>query len=173
MLTTLLAKVFGTRFQREVRKVQPLVEAIKRHEEDLTRLSDDEVRAQTARFRARIAERTGALKAELDEVRQLRHDCADPAERDRLEDRFHRLEVEYKKALAAVLNELLPEAFATVREACRRLIGTKFTVTGHELTWDMVPYDVQLIGAIVLHQGGSPRWRRAKARPWSRPCRCI
>ena len=60
---------------------------------------------------------------------------------------------DYKKALAAVLDELLPEAFATVREACRRLLGTTVMVTGHELTWDMVPYDVQLIGGIVLHHG--------------------
>ena len=52
-----------------------------------------------------------------------------------------------------MLDELLPEAFATVREACRRLIGTSVMVTGHELTWDMVPYDVQLIGGIVLHRG--------------------
>ena len=52
-----------------------------------------------------------------------------------------------------MLDELLPEAFATVREACRRLVGTTVKVTGHELAWDMVPYDVQLIGGIVLHQG--------------------
>ncbi len=153
MLTTLLTKVFGTRFQREVKKVQPIVDAIKRHEEDLKQYSEEEFRAQTAKFRARIAERTGAVKADLDQVRQARHDCADPAERDRLEDRYHRLEADYKKALAATLNDLLPEAFATVREACRRLLGTKFMVTGREVAWDMVPYDVQLIGGIVLHQG--------------------
>ncbi len=52
-----------------------------------------------------------------------------------------------------MLDELLPEAFATVREACRRLLGTTVNVTGTELTWDMVPYDVQLIGGIVLHEG--------------------
>ena len=52
-----------------------------------------------------------------------------------------------------MLDELLPEAFATVREACRRLLGTKVVVTSHELTWDMVPYDVQLVGGIVLHRG--------------------
>src|SRR2546425_9876954 len=56
-------------------------------------------------------------------------------------------------AVTTALDELLPEAFAAVREACRRLLGTKVVVTAHELTWDMVPYDVQLIGGIVLHQG--------------------
>ena len=57
------------------------------------------------------------------------------------------------KSISEVLDELLPEAFATVREACRRLRGSTVKVTGHELTWDMVPYDVQLIGGIQLHLG--------------------
>src|SRR5213075_2895800 len=52
-----------------------------------------------------------------------------------------------------VLDDVLPEAFATVREACRRLVGSEVMVTGHALKWDMVPYDVQLICGIVLHQG--------------------
>ena len=58
-----------------------------------------------------------------------------------------------RRSFAAGLDELLPEAFATVREACRRLLGTTVQVTGRELVWDMVPYDVQLIGGVVLHQG--------------------
>ena len=57
-------------------------------------------------------------------MREAKHGCADPVERERLEQRFHELETGYKKALAAALDELLPEAFATVREACRRLVGT-------------------------------------------------
>lgn len=51
------------------------------------------------------------------------------------------------------LDEMLPEAFATVKQAARRLQGTKYTVKGQEVTWDMVPYDVQLLGGIVLHYG--------------------
>jgi preprotein translocase subunit SecA len=153
MLKSLLTKVFGTRFDREVKKLQPIVDAVKRHEEVLQDYSEEQLKAQTPKFRALLAERTHELKAELDHVRQARHDCADPAERDRLEDRYHDLEARYKKALAAVLNEILPEAFATVREVCRRLLGTGVMVTGRELTWDMVPYDVQLYGGIVLHQG--------------------
>jgi preprotein translocase subunit SecA len=153
MLKSLLTKVFGTRFSREVRRIQPIVDAIKRHEAVLKDYSEEQLKGETARFRARIVELTGSAKAELDQVRQQRHDSADPAERDRLEVRLNECEVRYKRALAAALNELLPEAFATVREACRRLVGTKVMVTGHELTWEMVPYDVQLIGGIVLHQG--------------------
>ena len=153
MIKTLMTSVFGTRFDRERKRIQPIVDQIHRHEERLKDLSEDELKAQTPRFRERLGEATGALKAELEEVREAKHGCADPVERDRLEGRFQELEREYKKALAAGLNEMLPEAFATVREACRRLVGTTVTVTGRELVWDMVPYDVQLIGGVVLHQG--------------------
>ncbi|MGQ9678268.1 MAG: preprotein translocase subunit SecA [bacterium] len=51
------------------------------------------------------------------------------------------------------LNDILPEAFALVKEACRKLVGKRWTVTNQEITWDMVPFDVQLIGGIVLHEG--------------------
>jgi preprotein translocase subunit SecA len=153
MIKTLMTSVFGTRFDRERKRIQPIVDQIHRHEERLKDLSEDELKAQTPRFRERLGEATGALKAELEEVREAKHGCADPVERDRLEGRFQELEREYKKALAAGLNEMLPEVFATVREACRRLVGTTVTVTGRELVWDMVPYDVQLIGGVVLHQG--------------------
>jgi len=153
MIKNLMTAVFGTRFDRERRRIQPTVDAIHAEEDQLKDLSEDELKAQTARFRARLAERTGAIKAELDEVREAKHGCADPDEREKLEQRYQELETGYKKELAAGLEELLPEAFATVREACRRLMGTPVQVIGHELTWDMVPYDVQLIGGVVLHQG--------------------
>src|SRR5262249_35815691 len=121
MLKTLLTKVFGTRFDREVKKIQPIVDAIKRHEADLKSYSDDQLKAQTPTFRARIAERSGDVLRELEETRKLRHDCADPAERDKLDGTVHTLEEKYKKELKQTLDDLLPEAFATVREACRRL----------------------------------------------------
>jgi preprotein translocase subunit SecA len=153
MIKNLITTVFGTRFDRERKRIQPTVDAIHAEEERLAGLSEDELKAQTAVFRARLAERTGTLKAELEEVREAKHGCADPDEREGLERRFQEIETAYKKALAEGLAELLPEAFATVREACRRLLGTTVTVMGHDLVWDMVPYDVQLIGGLVLHQG--------------------
>jgi preprotein translocase subunit SecA len=153
MIKNLMTAVFGTRFDRDRRRIQPIVDAIHAQEERLKDLSEDELKAQTSRFRARLEESTGSVKAELDGVREAKHGCADPVERERLEQRFHELEAAYKKALAAALDEILPEAFATVREACRRLMGTTVSVTGRDLVWDMVPYDVQLIGGVVLHQG--------------------
>ncbi len=153
MIKQLISSVFGTRHEREVRRLQPLVNAIHAEEERLKDLSDADLQAQTPRFRGIIAERTEALAQELEQVRAARHGASDTAERDVLEDRYQQLDAQHRKAIASVLDELLPEAFATVREACRRLVGTTVSVTGHDLTWDMVPYDVQLIGGIVLHQG--------------------
>ena len=51
------------------------------------------------------------------------------------------------------MNEILPEAFAAVKDACRRLIGQKFDIMGNTIVWDMIPFDRQLIGGVVLHQG--------------------
>jgi preprotein translocase subunit SecA len=153
MIKKLVTAVFGTRYERDVKKIRPFVAQIHSHEERLKTVDESELKAQTERFRERLRERLGAITTELDEVRAAKHACPDPEERDRLEDQIHKLETRYKEGLAAGLDDLLPEAFATVREACRRLIGTKVMVTGRELTWDMVPYDVQLIGGVVLHQG--------------------
>jgi preprotein translocase subunit SecA len=149
----LVTKVFGSRFQRELRRLRPIVEEIHRHERDLATRSDAELQGQTAVFRARIGERVGAVREEVARLRAAKHACADPDERDRLDRELLEQERALQRATAEVLDALLPEAFATVREACRRLLGSTVEVTGRSLTWDMVPYDVQLIGGIVLHQG--------------------
>ena len=153
MIKKLMTAVLGSRQERDVKRLRPVLAQIQAHEERLGAVSEEELRGQTAKFKAVIEERTGELARELAAVQARKHDSADPTERDELEDEAEDLTTRYKKALAAVLDELLPEAFATVREACRRLLGTTVMVTGRELTWDMVPYDVQLIGGIVLHQG--------------------
>ncbi len=153
MLKSVVTKVIGTRFERELKRIQPIIDAIKEHEQRLAGLPDSEIRQQTAKLRGVVKERLGALEAKLQEKKAERHGCADPHQRDSLNRELHEIEEELRGKTAELLDELLPEAFATVREACRRLLGTKVVVTGHEMTWDMVPYDVQLIGGIVLHQG--------------------
>ena len=100
MIKKLITSVFGTRFEREVRRMQPVLQRIWRHEEQLKDLSEAELKAQTDKFRGIIAERTGALQAEREEVRAAKHNCADPTERDALESRFQKLDAEYRKAVA-------------------------------------------------------------------------
>ncbi len=154
MIKQLIASVFGTRHEREVRRLQPLVDAIHVEEARLKDLTD--ARDPGAdRDASAASSRSAPMRSSWNwkQVRAARHGSADATEREGLEDRFQELDARYRKTIADVLDEILPEAFATVREACRRLVGTTVSVTGHDLTWDMVPYDVQLIGGIVLHQG--------------------
>ncbi|MDR0786794.1 MAG: preprotein translocase subunit SecA [Gemmatimonadota bacterium] len=93
------------------------------------------------------------MESELEELRNERRQVEGAEEREALGLRISETEERLNEALADVLDEILPEAFATVKEACRRLVGTEVMVTGQTLTWDMVPYDVQLLGGMALHGG--------------------
>jgi preprotein translocase subunit SecA len=106
----IINKLFGTKSSREVKRISPLVADINRFFGEYESLSDEQLRAKTAEFKARVQE-------------------------------------------GESLDDLLPEAFAAVKSACKRLLGQKWDAGGLKVTWDMVPYDVQLIGGIVLHQG--------------------
>src|SRR5690606_2651186 len=153
MLKSLTDKVFGTRHEREVRKLQPLVDEINAIAERLQSLSDEELKAQTPKLRAIVKSRTEPLEQRLAELRETKRQTEDASKREALSLEIQEVEDELKAEIQAALDEILPEAFATVKEACRRLLGTEITVTGQRMVWDMVPYDVQLIGGIALHQG--------------------
>jgi preprotein translocase subunit SecA len=158
-VTSLIKNVFGTRHDRERRRVQPLVNVINEEYARLQSVPDDELRGQTAKFRARIAEATGELESRIAELRERKRGAASAAERETIDDELGGsdgrggLEGKLRETVAATLEEILPEAFATVREAARRLLGTTVNVTGHDEEWNMVHYDVQLIGGIQLHRG--------------------
>ncbi|MFN3598041.1 MAG: preprotein translocase subunit SecA, partial [Rubricoccaceae bacterium] len=168
-----LKKAFGGNSnERELKKIWPLVEEINRIYDGLRGLSDDDLRAKTERFKARIREAVAGIEAEQAEVRarlkasgeadadEARGDglAAAPAalsvrERQDLYARLDDLETDWLDAAEDVLEELLPEAFAVMKETCRRLVGQTWTAGGAEITWDMVPFDVQLVGGIALHRG--------------------
>ena len=154
MIKQLIASVFGTRHEREV---QSPPAPRRRHSRRGGAAQGPDRRRDPGADRAVPRHHRGAHRCDQagtgGGARGASTAGPMPTEREGLEDRFQELEARYRKTIAAVLDELLPEAFATVREACRRLVGTTVSVTGHDLTWDMVPYDVQLIGGIVLHQG--------------------
>ena len=109
-MVEILQKIFGTKAARDAKKLRPLVAKINAIEATYQSLSDDELKAKTPEFRARLAK-------------------------------------------GETLDQILPEAYAAVKNACRRLVGRERQVCGHTLTWDMVPFDVQIMGGIVLHQG--------------------
>src|SRR5471032_353683 len=159
MLKKMLGSVFGTRRERERKRVQPIVDEINQIGERLKTVSETELKAQTAKFRAIIAERTAELNGQITTLKDAKKTAADPAERERIDlelsgaDGSGGLEGKFRDEISTVLDDLLPEAFATVREAARRLVGSTVTITGREIEWDMVHYDVQLIGGIELHLG--------------------
>jgi preprotein translocase subunit SecA len=124
LINTLLGKIFGTKNEREVKRLQPRVVAMNALEPGMQELSDDQLRAKTAEFRARIQERLSSIAGEPD---------ADP-------DRHTEIEAQRSEALKGVLDELLEEVFALVREAGRRVLNMRH-------------FDVQLIGGMVLHEG--------------------
>ena len=153
MLKTALKTFVGSRHKREAKKLQPLVDEINSFYGGLLALSDEELKSKTVEFRVYIAERTAQLKAEISERREEKSHSEDPSERELLSLKIGDLEQNLNDELEECLEDLLPEAFAVVKDACRRLVGTEVKVTGQMLKWDMIPYDVQLIGAITLPRG--------------------
>jgi preprotein translocase subunit SecA len=124
LINTLLGKVFGTKNEREVKRLLPRVAAISALESEMHKLSDEQLRAKTDDFRKRIADRLSRIPDEPE---------ADP-------QRLKELDKERLNATNEILNEILEEAFAVVREAGRRVLNMRH-------------FDVQLIGGMVLHQG--------------------
>ena len=117
MIGFIVKKFIGSKNDREVKRLRPLVTKINAFEEELQKLPEDALRQKTA-----------AWKEELSKI-------------------------EDDQELARRLNEILPEAFAVVKNACRRLCGTEIIVREHPLKWEMIPFDVQLIGGYALHSG--------------------
>ncbi|MFZ0761938.1 MAG: preprotein translocase subunit SecA, partial [Candidatus Sulfotelmatobacter sp.] len=132
MINRLIGKVFGTNNERVVKSMMPRVRAINALEPQMQKLTDDELRAKTDEFRQRIQERMNRL------VKVAASDPASEAEDD--PERLKQIEKEEYEALQEVLDQILEEAFAVVREAARRVLNMRH-------------FDVQLIGGMVQHKG--------------------
>ncbi len=159
MLKRVISAIVGTRHARERRRMQPIVDTVNEQYERLHSVSEEELRGQTQRFRDILHERTAPLEVRVAELKAAKHAAMDSAERERLDielagaDGKSGAEGDLRGEIAEVLDEILPEVFATAREGARRLLGTTASVTGHDQPWDMVHYDVQLMGGIQLHFG--------------------
>jgi preprotein translocase subunit SecA len=110
MFSWILRKILGSKNQRELRRLWPIVHQVNDFEAEYQKLTDEQLRAKTDEFRKRIAG-------------------------------------------GASVDDLLPEAFAAVKNTCRRLLGKEWLIRGQPYKWDMVPFDVQILGGIVLHSG--------------------
>ena len=110
MIGYVLKKVFGTKSERDLAKMKPLVAKVNEIEKSLQLISEDNLKNKTAQFRKRLQN-------------------------------------------GETLDDIMLEAFAVVKNACRRLMGKEITVCGQPMVWDMIPYDVQILGAIAIHRG--------------------
>ncbi len=156
MLEKILTLIFGSKHERDIKRIRPIVAEINDYYQQFHELSDDALRYKTIEFKRRIQDRVGEIQARIYDLQQrLREDVDsdEPVDTDRIKEEIKALEKEEKEATDEVLLEILPEAFAVVKEACRRLVGHSWPVSDIPTTWDMVPFDVQLIGAVVLHEG--------------------
>ncbi len=140
MFKNLLKKVVGDPSEKFIKQIQPLVDEINALEPEMKRLSDDELRAQTDIFKQKIQAETAPLREELDALRAELAQAEDPSDIDRLKRQIERVDEDLRQLEEDILMEILPRAFAVVREAAVRTVGMRH-------------YDVQLIGGIVLHKG--------------------
>ncbi|MGV3541402.1 MAG: DEAD/DEAH box helicase, partial [Rufibacter sp.] len=182
-----VAKLFGTKSERDIKGVLPYVALINQEFATLASLSDDQLRQRTQEVQATIAERLKPIDDKIAALHQRieNEPELDIVQKEEIFQEIDSLEKDRNKDLEVVLMEVLPQAFAIVKETARRykengqLVVTasdfdreisarkpnvqingdqavwanKWIAAGNEVTWDMLHYDVQLIGGIVLHQG--------------------
>jgi len=151
----LLSKLFPSKSEKDIKRILPIVDEINKYFKEYQSLTDDQLKNKTTEFRNRINEGIKEIEEELSSLKETLRSNNELSleEREDIYTKIEELQKERDEKINEILDEILPEAFAAVKETCRRLVGTSWEVTGHKIVWDMVPFDVQLIGGVVLHEG--------------------
>ena len=182
------SRIFGgSKSEKDIKAIEPFVGSINQHFKAFESLSNDELRGKTVEFRKRIADHLASIDEKIADISGKAEELpvSDIAGKDSLYQEIDALRKDRDKQIEVVLNELLPEAFAVVKETARRfkenselratatpldrdlsvkknhiriegdesVFSNTWTAGGNTVTWNMVHYDVQLIGGAVLHQG--------------------
>jgi len=185
ILTKTLQKIFGNKHEKDVKSFLPLVAEINEYFDSFSKLSNDELRNKTLEFKDRIAEHLKGINDDIDLLQKQSEEEEDLEVKEEIFNEIDELIEERNKHLEDILKELLPEAFAVVKETARRFSeneGIEVTTTDHDtaiavkgnyvkvkgqksiwknewmaagghIKWNMIHYDVQLIGGMVLHEG--------------------
>ncbi|MCO6461970.1 MAG: preprotein translocase subunit SecA [Saprospiraceae bacterium] len=180
-----IKKMFGTKTDREVKAYMPIVNEINQYYESYHSLSNDELRNKTLEFRQRIKDHLSGIDTDISTLTDQAKSTANIREKESLFDQIDKLKKDRDKHLEDILRQILPEAFAVVKETANRLThndelevtatqydmdlaatapyvrieeGKAFwkntwSAGGNEIRWNMIHYDVQLIGGMVLHDG--------------------
>ncbi|MBP5210746.1 MAG: preprotein translocase subunit SecA, partial [Bacteroidales bacterium] len=185
-MANLLKSLFGSKAERDVKEITPIINKIKAEYARIDALSDDDLRAETDKLREFLHSRTDSLESEAASIREKLTDVEIAVkEKEKLATRLDEIEKQIDETIEKSLNEILPPAFAIMKSTARRFTqNATITVTateydkelgasrdfvsingnkavwknswmagGNMITWDMIHYDVQLIGGVVLHQG--------------------
>jgi preprotein translocase subunit SecA len=153
MISGLIKKIFGDKNEKALKDLWPIVDEINAEYDKLQNLSDDELKEKTTEFKNILKDGTAELIDRIEEIKKmLRSDELDE-DKSKLYDEVEKLNENLDEKYEEILDEILPEAFAVVKDTCRRLVGKSWDAAGTKIEWDMIPYDVQLIGGMVLHQG--------------------
>ena len=184
-INSILKAFVGDKSQKDVKAIQPLITKVKTFEAALSQLSNDELRAKSTEFKNKIKEARSEKDAKIGALKLEAENTSDIDKREDIYNEIDALEKEAYDISEKVLSDILPEAFAVIKETAKRfkentaisvtaspldreLSATKSYITldadnaiwanswnaaGKEITWDMIHYDVQLIGGVVLHQG--------------------
>ena len=184
-LNSILKLFIGDKAKKDVKSILPIVKEIKSLEKEISKLSNDELRNQTKKFKLEIEESISETKNKIDELKESVEKTNDFDKKEELYTQIDKNEEECYKITEETLNKILPKAFAVVKETAKRFFdnkeiivkatefdreisGEKEYVTLHKenaiwknswdaagkpIIWDMIHYDVQLIGGISMHQG--------------------
>jgi len=185
VLDSVLKVFVGDKTKKDLKAIMPIVDQIKSFESQFEALSIDELRENTVRFKRQIKDATAELQSQVDELKDKAEAEVDIDVKENFYAEIDELNQKIYETTEEVLNEILPEAFATVKETAKRffhnstlevtasefdrtlsaakgyvsLEGEKaiwnnsWDAAGKPVTWDMIHYDVQLIGGIAMHQG--------------------
>ncbi len=148
-----ITQIFPSKHDKDIKELTPYTQQINTYFEQYQTLSDDELREKTEEFKQRINERTKSLRDSIHELEEKLKEDLSVGEYDRVHQELEKLNDDLDVEYEEILDELLPEAFAVVKDTCRRLLGQVWSVVGNKYKWDMVPFDVQLMGGVALHQG--------------------
>jgi len=140
MFNYILRKIVGTQNERQLRKLVPIAEAVNSLEEQTGKLTDDQLRARTDTFKKKIRDKIGSLEERLLKLELERRQASFSEEKQDIALQIEEAKADYRQAREEVLEEILPEVFACVREAGKRTISMRH-------------FDVQIMGGFALHQG--------------------
>lgn len=184
-LVDIIKKVFGTKSERDMKQVKPILEKVLAAYESIDKLSNDELRAKAEDLKRRIREVEEPFEKRIAEIKEQLESDIPVSQKESLATESDKLVKDEDAEIEKILNEILPDAFAIMKSTARRFAqnpivevtandfdrnlsashdfvkieGDKalwqnhWMAGGNEVTWDMVHYDVQIIGGIVLHQG--------------------